>query len=247
MKKIIAIFFISVSCIIVIGGVFRLLVGSPNSVDFQIFKSYVRGYQLHKLLGIVPKEFNDSFEKRLIERYDGVEILYVVDKKLSTHPYFVIAKHEQEIEFIKAYPYMLGNSSLEAIKGKAKVSAAMNLPAFNKYLSQKNITKRQLYEKYCLFLSRQESISTFKILENADDIDSLLSARQDMRSYLKNFPEIYTMIRPDEINLTALSDHIVYCWFVNHGVVQFNFSFQDGQLSAVDSKVIGFLGIEVPM
>jgi hypothetical protein len=230
------------------GFIFRLFFSHVNTVDYQLFRVYATGYHVHKLLGILPSEFQQRFEKKTIERYDNTEIIFVVDKVKSTHPYFVVEKKDSVVEFIKAHPYMLDTPGV--VNGDSDdIANCISIQAFNRYLKHRKFDREEVFQKFCLFLSRQESTESFQILQDTADISTLISTRENMFSYLEKFPDRYKIISQEDIDFRNSNDNVVYCWFVNKGIIRFTFEFakEFDELKSVDSELIGFLGIEVPM
>jgi hypothetical protein len=55
----------------------------------------------------------------------------------------------------------------------------------------------------------------------------------------------YDIIDVSNLNLSS-NDEYVYCWIYNKGLVRFKFIFEGDDLINVESKIIGFLGNEIP-
>jgi hypothetical protein len=241
---------IAILILIVSLSIFRLLFSSVDSTEFKVFKSYSRGYFLQKLLGIIPKNYVDSFKITVTEEYDNTQVLYIVDKKSSAHPYFVALKTDGELDFLKGYPFMFQEKiqNLEEQDYRTHVSRAINIKVFNSYLEGHQLNKQQAIEKYCFFLSREESLNSFLILKNVKETEKVVKNHNDTKAYLKAFPNTYNLITPNEIDFNEVTENSVYCWFINKGVVKFTFAFDDAiKVKSVESEIVGFLGTETPL
>lgn len=248
MKRVIRILLILIAALIITLGVFRLIFSSVNSTEYKLFEAYSRGYFFYKLLGVIPETYENSFEIKVTEKYNDTQVLYVVDRSGSSHPYFVLLKKDSQIEILKGYSYMFKKPQKAEFSYKRHVSESINLEVFNSYTKAQNLSKQDALEKFCLFLSRQESSDTFFIITNEKDIDELLQEHDSKIGYLKTFPETYNLITAEDINFDEIDYNTAYCWFINKGVVRLEFVFgENNAVNEVDSEIIGFLGIEVPM
>ena len=116
----------------------------------------------------------------------------------------------------------------------------------NKYLKDhSSLSKEEIIEKYCLFLSIQTDKNSFHIIKNENDIDNIIASNDNMRSYQNAFPDKYNIITYKNIDFSGSDDSIIYCWFINKGVVKFMFKLNNTFVESVESDIIGYLGVEV--
>jgi hypothetical protein len=227
---------------------YRLLFAPAlNSVEFRVFESTSKGHTMSKVLGVLPKDYRDRFKVTMIEKNGSTNLSYVIDMVDSRHPYYLALTIDKNISFIKGYPYMWNENGEEQIQIKKHPSTMINVKAFNAYLKTRHFNRERTILKFCQFLSRQDSQHSYQILQSKDDAQSIVKDRESMINYLSISPKSYPIITADQINFQNVKDGVIYCWFLNAGVVRLQFEFESRELKSVNSQVIGYLGVEVPL
>ncbi|MFM8913216.1 MAG: hypothetical protein ACKOE6_09920 [Flammeovirgaceae bacterium] len=227
----------------------RMFFSSANSMSYKIFSAGAEGYYFHKLLGILPSSYQDRYSKTVLDSFDNMKLISLVDDMESSHQNYIVLTSGAESKFLKAYPFELVGVKKETIERSGwnkHVSLLINIEVFNEYvLSKKLKTKEESIKMYCSFLSNPSDESVYKILFDATDIDSLIAHWP-----LSNLEFIkatgHTLIDAKSIDFNQ-PDGTVFCWFYDTGVVKFVFTFNnDNTIQSVDSDIIGLLGNEAP-
>jgi len=231
--------------------VVRLFFSSINSLSYKIFNAEARGYYLHKMLGIVPKSYQDRYIENTLETFGDKELLNLVDQKGATHSNFILLRNKKsDVKFLKGYPFKLvgvSNKSIENSGWEKHVSLLIDLEVFNDYIQCRNLSSREdTIDKYCYFLSNPTDNSSYKILRDSISLGSLISEKPLLnRDFIRGSG--YTLIEAQNIDFDQVSETLIYCWIYNKGVVKFKFTFNaDNTLKSVDSEIIGLLGNEAP-
>jgi hypothetical protein len=245
--KVSVVLIITFSITVLIIRTFFSSIGSPS---YKIFRAETDGYYFHRLLGVVPKNYQDRYIETIIDSNDNYELLNLIDQKGATHPNFILLKkNKNEIKFLKAYPVCLVGVSDETVKAagwEKHVSLLINLEVFNDYIQLKHLTsKNEIIDKYCYFLSYPTEKNFCKILLDSADLNQLLNEHALInKEYIVNSG--YKLIEPQSIDFSHANEAVVYCWIYNKGVVKFIFNFNKSALESVGSEIIGFLGNEAP-
>jgi len=250
MKSTILRFFI-LALVILAGNIFiiRKFFGSKDSITYRIFKEESNGYFFHKLLGILPSDYQDRYSRKVLESFDNIKLVYYEDGLDPLNHSFIVVSTGNESKFLKAYPFdLVGVNKEEVIqKGWNKhVSLLVNLEVFNEYVRLRKIkSKKEIIKKYCSFISNPIDDSSHYILSSVSDIDSLVKRWPIINEdFLK--ASGYKLLDRKVIEIKQ-SDQTIFCWFYYKGVVKFIFSFNDDNtIKSVDSNIIGLIGNEMP-
>jgi hypothetical protein len=224
----------------------RLFIGKHQSALYKVFEVKTDGYYLHKFLGLIPKEVQERYSEKLLGSSNGSEVIFLSDKSSPINTNFIVLHSGSKEAFIKAYPFeLLKKGSASEIDLKNHVSHLIDVDVFNQYLKEFDITgKEEAIEKYCFFLSILEDCESYRIVKNLADIDTIIT-----RHPLSNIEVLvgsgYSIIDLNSFEFEE-SEEVTYCWFVNHGLVKFNFTFEGGELIKVESTSLGYLGNEFP-
>jgi len=220
------------------------LVRQPSPVEFQVFRVHSQDDYLYKILRITPSSFKDRYRISELDRISNeVQLLNVTDKSSPTDMNFIVLKSGNKIQFIKAYPYMLNNESDTNFKNYSAKSIDIN--GFNTYIKHYTLSRRQIIEKYCYFLSAINFKNSYLILKEKSQADSLVNSKERMDSFIKHHPSA-NLIQSDQIQFNTSDDEVI-CWFIDKGVVKIRFEFSSSNLiRKADSDLVGFLGIESP-
>jgi len=226
--------------------VFRFIWGTPDSACFKIFSVEMRRNFLYKLIGFVPQSFAERYSQNVLSSYGNVEIINFVDVLSPIYTNHIVLKYDEKEDFLKAYPTSLLSSKYsQDYSWEQHMSFLIDLKVFNKYTRKFRISDRKIIMKeYCYFLSNPEDSSSYKIIENPADLDSIVLdfPLNTKESIIDNG---YKIIEPMALKLEN-SDGIVYCWYLNKGIVKFNFTFDGKRIVKVTSIILGFLGNEYP-
>jgi hypothetical protein len=185
----------------------------------------------------------------VLDSFDDKMLISLVDLMGSSHSTFIVFKSGAESKFLKAYPFELVGVERETVERSGwnkHVSFLINIEVFNEYVRSKKLkSKEEIVKTYCSFLSKPIDQSTYKILHNASDIDSLIADRPlSILEFIKSTRD--NLIDAKSIDFDQPSG-TVFCWFYNIGVVKFVFTFNDDNtIKSVDSDIVGFLGNEYP-
>lgn len=226
----------------------RVFFNSINSLTYRIFKAESKGYYFHKLLGIVPSPYQDRYSRVVLESFDNVKVINIVDEIGSSHQNFIVLTVGAESKFLRAYPFELvgvKEKTIESSGWNKHISMLINIEVFNEYVRSKELKSRQdIIGAYCSFLSNPTNPTMHKILRSTSDIDSLIAHWP-----LNNLEFVKATAKL--VDATSLDfdqpEGTVFCWFYNAGVVKLAFTFnEDNTVKSVDSDIIGLLGNEFP-
>lgn len=228
--------------------IIRMFFSSTNSLSYKIFKADAEGYYFHKLLGIIPSSYQDRYSKTVLDSFDNKKLISLVDDMESSHQNFIVLTSGTDSKFLKAYPFELVGVKRETVERSGwnkHVSLLINIDVFNEYVRFRQLkSKEESIKTYCSFLSNPTDESTYKILRNGTDIDSLIENRP--LNNLEFAKATGNVIDPKSIDFEQ-PDGTALCWFYNTGVVKLTFMFNDDNtLRSVDSEIIGLLGNEAP-
>ncbi|MBN8650337.1 MAG: hypothetical protein J0L67_02855 [Cytophagales bacterium] len=229
--------------------IIRMFFSSANSLSYKIFKADAEGYYFHKLLRIIPSSYQDRYSKTILDSFDNMQLINLEDDMGSSHKNFIVLINGTDSKFLKAYPFELVGVKMETVERygwNKHVSLLINIDVLNEYLRSKQLkSKEESIKMYCSFLSNPIDQSTYKILHNASDIDSLIAHWPlSNLEFIKDTD--YNLIDARSIDFDQPSG-TVFCWFYETGVVKFVFSFNDDNtIKSVDSDIVGLLGNEAP-
>lgn len=228
--------------------IIRVFFGSKNSLSYRLFDAKAQGYYFHKFLRILPSSYQDRYSKIVLDSFDNVELISLVDDMESSHQNFIVLTRGDESKFLKAYPFELVGVKKETVERSGwnkHVSLLINIEVFNEYVRSKKLeSKDEIIKTYCSFLSYPNDQSIHKILHNASDVDSLIV--QWPLNNLEFIKEMGNLIDAKSIDFDQ-PNGTLFCWFYNTGVVKFVFSFNnDNTIKSVNSDIVGLLGNEAP-
>lgn len=228
-----------------------------NNYKYQLYFTHFNEQGLFKWLGIVPNEYGDTFDEKVVEssiKYD----LKVIENKRSPLRSSDVLLHDKTLNeniFLRANPTsLLGISEVEMgeITCENQISYYIDIEAFNRYAQLLEIkNKMEIIEKYLLIQSLGfDNDFSRRIKSNKDllDLQSLLE-RNECSSVVDHNREMGCKFI-DLIKLDINPDqNIAYYWYKDHGVVEFNFHFTQVngsiELLKVDSERLGVIGIEI--
>lgn len=225
---------------------FRFFVGEHQSTLYKIFETKTDGYYLYKFFGIIPKEIQERYLVEVLDSSGRSEVISLYDQSSPINTNFIILRSGSKERFIKAYPWTLFKEEFKnEINSKNYVSHLINLEVFNQYIEDYNITGRNEVErKYCYFLSIPDDTYSYRIVKKSADLDSIIA------QFPLNNIEALVSSGYNILNLNSIvfeeSEEMIYCWFINHGFVKFQFTFEGGKLIKVESTSLGYLGNEFP-
>lgn len=231
--------------ILILGWSIRLIHGNTDLALYKIFEAKTKGYPIHKLLLIIPSEIEDRYPVEVLKSSGNSQLIRIHDSSSPISNNFFVLKKNSTEQFIKAYPWSIFNKKLqENIEHENHISYLINLDGFNQYLKDFEIRgKKNAVLTYFSFIADHDSTS-FRMVSSTNDLRSIL-----LRYKIGN-PEIptiqeYELIKPESFKFRNL-EGLYYCWFINKGLVQFHFEFENDRLTQVKSTILGYLGNEYP-
>ncbi len=247
MGKVIKVLSLIVLILVSSGLLIRYFVGEHRSALFKVFEVKNDGFYFHKFLGLIPKEIKQKYSTKVLDSLNGSEVVSLSDQTSSTNMNFIVLRSNSKGNFIKGYPWVLfEKGATNEVDWENYVSYLINLDIYNQYLEEYSVTsKNEIQRKYCYFLSIPNDPYSYRIIEKPADIDSIIvhSPLQNKEALISSGHEIV------DLNSIIFEDSggIVYCWFVNHGLVKFLFTFEKEKLVKVESINLGYLGNEFPV
>lgn len=228
-----------------------LLRYSNKDIRYKIyFSEYTKPF-FNRIIGIVPNNYENLFEEKIIEEADAHSLINVVNKGMPFYSNDIIFydKSAKKEKFIKAYPISLFRrySKNEVFDFANEFSQQINLDIFNKYSIDKNkiSSKEEIFRKLCYLLSIPEDNSSFRIIINGNDLNDLILSlnikESDKKIVESNGDKVINS--GDEVNFDK---SYFYCWFKNFGLVKSDLNFDDNSLRLIQikSEIIGYLGNE---
>ena len=229
MGKIIKIVIISLIMLVVL---FRIL--HNEDILFRIYTE--NNKNLYYLLGYLPENIRDNYVKTPYEN-NGIGTVYILTNKYE-HGSYVIYDNTKEVDFLVAYPPSLiyRPKELKNVPISNFVSYMVNLKVFNRYITDSQIReKEQIKSKYFEFIARGSK--SYHIIRDTSDLTFI----KRNFTVFSNSGSTNEDLNP---NMITNNNKVDYCWYINMGVVQFQFYFDKKKIVKVESEIIGYLGNE---
>lgn len=245
-RKLIYIFLTMLILFALILALGKSLLGDSDSAVFRIFELTSEGQHLYKQFAIVPETFRDKFEEEILESSNSSSLIKLKRNDDPIGNSFLILRKKDRDLFLRAYPIQIFDDHFESnINVFDSLTYLIDLDVFNKYLVDFELYEdKEIIEKYLQFLSLSNSVKRYVIIDSYLKIDSVIQ-----QFPLVNKNELSKkgnkLVDPKLVSFNESRNKIL-CWFVNFGLVEFDFTFKDQKLVLVKSKKIGFLGNEYP-
>ena len=211
--------------------------------DYRVrLYTYFHGNNILSKIGFLPHDFVTNLSIDTTEFSDSYSLVRVKYLKDSDGSDFHILLLKDNQYFIKSYLLkLLGVKNGHVINQDNIYSKLINIYAFNKYVKLSSIQSRdEVVDRFAYFLSNDEA---YKVLENRLDIQKIINPHY-------SFIEMLTALDKDvKLNLVdseriIFHDDRVFIWFIEHGLVQFNFQFEGLKIKSVETSHLGYLGAE---
>lgn len=203
---------------------------SCQTKDFSYSEIY-RKYGDKKLYNVLNKKLGVEN----IEKNEKLKITVFIDDKSPSNDYYIFFKRENDNKLIRASFVV---SCGEKIEWGKSLACLINIENFEEYAYNldQNTTKQRFYN----FLSYDKD---YEIIETYNDIEKLIE-KHPITKQAENSILVLNNHKPLKDILRNLELNESICWFADYGLIKFNFKYDNGKLTGVDSVFINYIGNE---
>jgi len=160
------------------------------------------------------------------------------DNQFSSPMQYVFFIDENQNKYLLKAPFYL------SCKDSDNSLCFMSLGNFNRYLSQENIIDKSIILDHFLSIYNYPVGKDYIICETINDIDLIIKSNN--QSILNNLDVLSKEYLKEKV-FKNINENEFLCWFHTLGLVKFNYSFTNGNVSFA-STLLGGLGVErIPM
>ncbi|WP_158856379.1 hypothetical protein [Lunatibacter salilacus] len=194
---------------------------------------------LYKLLGVIPKEFINSYSFYDIENGNGYTLKKI--QRVTEIPVEVgyILEVNNEAEFITAFLYsLIKNQNLKWISYENHLNYLFDVEVFNKYLRVSKVKDpKEIVDKLAYFFAEG---GEFKKVESGLDLNLLKKYYEGIYKPIPD-PELF-LVKSKTLNFADF----IYFWYPRMGLVQFEVDIKGDQVTKANLQIVGFMGLDYP-
>ena len=228
------------------------VVKQDKSVRYRIYFSHKPEFSLNKIFGRLPKNYSTNYEEIIINESVNFQLINIIDKKAPfySNDIILVNKKEKSEKIIKGYPFNILNNQKETVFNYNEyTSQLINLDVFNEYIKLADLhSKQEVIDNFLYLLSNINLSNSYQRIYSINELTSLIN-NNSIINKTNLIDTEYPIIDIDSIELSTNPNEEVYCWYLNWGLVKFEFKFQESikeiRLINVKSKVEGIFGNEL--
>jgi hypothetical protein len=194
---------------------------------------------LYKLLGVIPKEFINSYSFHNIEEGNGYTLKKI--QRITKVPVEVgyILEVNNETEFITTFLYsLIKNQNLKCISYENHLNYLFDLGVFNKYLRVSKVKyPKEIVDKLAFFFAEGDE---FKKVQSHSNLNLLKKYYEGIYKSIPD-PELF-LAKSKTLNFAVFT----YFWYPRMGLVQFEVDIEGDKVTKANLQIIGFMGIDYP-